>query len=173
MAAGTFREQKGARAKELYDDGYSCNAIARELGTSPATVSRWAKDEQLVFDRSQTAMAVRAHTVDLAEDRLLLARMMVVNAVDSIQMLDEPFEVFNFGGAENVFSSHILDAAPMDARRSAQVIAGVAFDKATRVIEKDNGGLDVVLGTLDRVADVLRGAADIYRAAEEPVEPTE
>ena len=172
MAAATFREEKGARALELYKKGYGCTAIARELDVSPATVSRWAKDEGILFDRSQTAMAVRAHTVDLAEDRLLLARMMVVNAVDSIQMLDEPFEVFNFGGKDNDFNSHILDSAPMDARRSAQVIAGVAFDKATRVIEKNNGGLEQALGTLDLVADVLKSAVRQYEAEDEtPSEP--
>jgi predicted transcriptional regulator len=139
-AAGTF-DAKRAQAKDLYDEGFSCNAIARKLDVSPSTISRWAKAEGLTFDRAQTAMAVRAHTVDMQADRLLLAQKMIVNASDTLDMLEGEFLVYSFGGKENDFNSHVLDAAPIEARRSAQVIAGVAFDKATKVLEKSNEGM--------------------------------
>ena len=161
--AGTF-DAKRAKALELFDEGFSCNAIARALDASPSTVSRWAKNEGLSFDRSQTEMAVRAHTIDTAEDRLLLAKMMMTNAFDSLGMLDGSFEVYNFGGKDNDFNSQILDSAPIEARRSAQVIAGVAFDKATRVIERDNGGLDDAVGVLDAAAASFAAAAELVRS---------
>jgi nucleoid-associated protein YgaU len=171
VSAKTFTEQTRTDARRLFDEGYGCNAIARELGFSPARISKWAKDEGLLFDRRQTELAVRAHTIDLAADRLLLAQKMIVNANDSLEMLEGPFEVFNFGGKENDFNSQILDEAPMEARRSAQMIAGVAFDKATRIVEKDNGGLDDAVGVIDDLSAVFKAAADAIRAADET--PTE
>ncbi len=162
-ARGTF-DSKRAQAKELYDEGFSCNAIAQKLNASPSTVSRWAKAEGLLFDRSQTEMAVRAHTIDLAADRIELAKMMHINAMDSLAMLDGPFEVFAFGGKENEFNSQILDAAPIEARRSAQMIAGVAFDKASRIVEKSSPGLDEAVGMLDTLADGFSAAAAALRA---------
>lgn len=160
---GTF-DSKRAKARELYDEGYSCNAIARELDCSPSTISRWAQGEALSFDRSQTAMAVRAHTIDMAEDRLLLAKMMVVNAQDALGMLDRPFEVHSFGGKDGDFHSHVLHEAPIEARRNAQAIAAIAFDKLTRVVEKSNAGLEEALGTLDMVANTLEAAVEMYDA---------
>lgn len=159
-------------ARKLYDEGFGCNAIAAKLGISPSVISRWAKDNELGFDRTQTEMAVRAHTIDMAADRILLAQKMIVNASDSLDMLDHTFLVYNFGGKDNIYQEHYLEAAPLEARRNAQAIAGIAFDKATRIVEKDNGGLDQAIGTLDLVADTLKAAAEAYRAdGETPVEP--
>lgn len=149
-ARGTF-DSKRAQARELYDEGYSCNAIAQKLSASPSTVSRWAKAEGLLFDRSQTEMAVRAHTIDMAADRIVLTKLMMVNAIDSLQMLDHPFEVFNFGGKDNAFNSRTLESAPIEARRSAQMIAGVAFDKATKVVEATPEGLRGAESLIDRL----------------------
>jgi hypothetical protein len=61
-----------ARARELYDDGHGCNAIAKQLHVAPSTISAGAKQEGLKFDRSQTELAVRAHVVDLRQGRALL-----------------------------------------------------------------------------------------------------
>jgi transposase-like protein len=83
MGNGTF-DGKRARARELYDEGYSCNAIAKQLDCLPSTVSRWASAEGLTFDRSQTTLAVRAHTVDLAEARMVLAQKLMEKASDAL-----------------------------------------------------------------------------------------
>lgn len=157
--SGTF-DSKRAQAKELYDEGYSCNAIARELDASPSTVSRWAKDEGLSFDRSQTELAVRAHMIDMAEDRVLLAKKMIVNASDSLDMLDRPFLVYNFGGKENDYNEQVLDHAPIEARRSAQMIAGVAFDKATKVLEKSNEGIGRAESLVDHLEQFFDSTPD-------------
>lgn len=58
MAQGRAFED-GQRARELYDKGLSCNAIAKELGVSVSTISGWAKREGLSFDQSATEDAVR------------------------------------------------------------------------------------------------------------------
>lgn len=57
MAQGrTF--EGGQRARELFDAGKSCNAIAKELGVSVSTISGWAKREGLSFDQGMTETAV-------------------------------------------------------------------------------------------------------------------
>ncbi|WP_350351892.1 helix-turn-helix domain-containing protein [Microbacterium sp. A8/3-1] len=141
MAGETFNAQKRAMALELFNDGFGCNAIAREVGVSPASISRWAKAEGLAFDRSQAALAVRAHTIDLAKERVLLAQKMAQAANDMLDMLDGPFTVFNFGGKDNTFASEELDAAPVDARRTIITASAIAFDKASKVVadEQDPG----------------------------------
>jgi transposase-like protein len=162
--ARTFSPQMREQARELFDEGFGCNAIAGKLDISPSAISRWADEEGLRFDRSQAALAVRAHTIDLAQARLELAAKMMVVANDSLAMLDGPFTVFAFGGKGNDFNSQVLDVAPMEARRSAQMIAGVAFDKATRVVEKSSPGLDEAVGMLDTLASGFAAAAATLRA---------
>lgn len=58
MAQGRAFED-GQRARELFDAGKSCNAIARELKVSVSTISGWAKREGLSFDQAATEDAVR------------------------------------------------------------------------------------------------------------------
>jgi predicted transcriptional regulator len=152
------------RARELYDEGHSCRAIANELGVAPSTISRWASNDGLKFNRSQTALAVRAHTVDLAAARIELAQMMAVAAREGLEELDRPFLVYSFGGKDNTYEEHLLDHAPQDVRNLAQRTAGIAFDKLTRIVEHDNSGLDETVGMLDTLADGFRAVADQLRA---------
>lgn len=163
-ARGTF-DSKRAQAKELYDEGYSCNAIAQKLDASPSTVSRWAKTEGLSFDRSQTALAVRAHTIDLAADRLLLAQKMVQVASDVLDSLDGEYLVYSFGGQENLYSEHLLDSPPVEVVRNAVTTAGIAFDKASKVLEKSTEGLTGAHSLLDSLATGFAKAAADYEAS--------
>ena len=152
MPAGTFDAK---RAEALYEDGHGCNAIARELGVAPSTVSRWAKQNELAFDRSQTAMAVRAHVVDLAQARTLLAQKMAVAASDMLDRLDEPYLVYSFGGQFNDFESHVLDEPPVEVVRNAVTTAGIAFDKATKVVEGVNPGQGAAVSLLTGIAKLM------------------
>lgn len=167
MARATFLTEKGAKARELFDQGLSCNAIAKMLGVSPATVSRWAAKAKLSFDRERTSLAVRAHTVDLAESRHLLVQKMMTVTHDMLDSINKPFKVYNFGGKDNTFAEAVLDIAPVDAQRTIMVAAGIAFDKSTRILEKDNGGLDEAVGTLDTLAAGFAAAAEALRAQDE------
>jgi hypothetical protein len=141
MAAATLTGKRAQEARDHYASGLGCNAIARAMGIDPATVSRWAKAEGLKFDRSQTALAVRAHTIDLAESRLELARKMQVAAHDLLDSLDGDYLVYNFGGKDNTYVEHVLEKPPVEVVRSSIVTAGIAFDKATKVLEKTNDGI--------------------------------
>ncbi len=166
-ARGTF-DSKRAQARELYDEGYSCRAIAERLDAAPSTVSKWAKDEGLAFDHSQTDLATRAHTVDLAAERLLLTKEMVVAARDGLAELDSPFTVFSFGGKENTYAEHTFDRPPPDIRRQALTTAGIAFDKATKVLEKEVVGIENAHSLLGSLARGFEKAAAEYEATVEP-----
>lgn len=160
MAQTTFDSE---RARELHGEGLSCNAIARDLGCAASTVSRWAKGEGLTFDRSKTAAAVAAHTVDLAAGRIRLAEKMLAASEEMLDVIDGPYEVYNFGGKDNTFESRVLDSAPVEVRRNVITTAGITFDKLTRIVEKSDTGLEQAVGVLDTLAEGFRAAADIYR----------
>lgn len=161
MAHATFDSE---RARELHAAGKSCNAIARELGCAASTVSRWAKGEGLTFDRSKTADAVKAHTVDLAAGRIRLAEKMLAASEDMLDVIDGPYEVYNFGGKDNTFESRVLDSAPVEVRRNVITTAGITFDKLSRIVERSDTGLDEAVGVIDTLAAGFTAVAERLRA---------
>jgi hypothetical protein len=167
VARATFDAPLRARARQLYDDGLSCNAIAKELGFAPSTISRWAAKEKLPFDREQTALAVRAHTVDLAASRMLLAQKLMLVAHEDVDGLNAPHLVYNFGGKDNTYEEHTLPRAPVDVRAKVVQLSSTAITAATKILEKDTGGLDDALGVLDALAGNMHAAAELLRAQEE------
>lgn len=159
----TFDDEMRASARELHSQGVGCNAIAKQLGFAASTISAWAKSEGLTFERAQTELAVRARSVDLADARTQLAQKMAVAASDLLDQLDGPYLVYNFGGKDDTYEEHLLDAAPVDVVRSAVTTAGIAFDKLTRIVERDAGGADAAIGVLGQFAGALTAAAEILR----------
>jgi transposase-like protein len=160
-ARGTF-DSKRAQARALFDQGLSCRAIATKLGVSTSTISRWAKSEGLAFKaRAQTATATAVREFDMAAARVRLAEKMTANADRVLDTLDGPYLVYSFGGKDNDYNEHTLDEAPISARREAQTIGAIAFDKLTKAIEstEDADGLAPVESMLGRLA-VRFGLAD-------------
>jgi predicted transcriptional regulator len=155
MANSAPRTFDAKRAQTLYEDGHGCNAIARELGCSPSTVSKWAKESELKFDRSQTALAVRAHVIDLAEARTLLAQKMAVAASDLLDSLDGKYLVYSFGGRDNTYNDHELDRPPVEVIRNAVTTAAIAVDKASKILEGINPGQSEALSILETLAKTL------------------
>lgn len=154
-ASRTFDSKRAQEARRLFDEGRSCNAIANELGVAPSTISAWAKREGLRFDRSKTAAAVKAHTIDLAAARLELASEMSEASLELLRARHQPYLVFNFGGKDNDYNEHTLDRAPVDVVRSIVTTAGIAFDKATRVVENPIEDTAEVDSMLEGLADEL------------------
>ncbi|WP_051702045.1 hypothetical protein [Mycetocola saprophilus] len=159
-------EQTRVDARALYDEGLGCNAIARELNISASSVSLWAKREGLKFDRAQVAEANRAHVADLAAARIRLATKLTTVAESALDSLDEEYLVYNFGGKDNEYREHTLSKAPMDARRTAVTMGAVAFDKVSRIVERETdvtgaestlaalkAGFHAVIGDVDSASD--------------------
>lgn len=158
MASGeTFHGKRGREARELFDQGLSCNAIAAKLGVSAATVSRWARDEGLSFPgRSKLAAAHSVRDFDMIAARTRLAQKMTANADRALDSLDGPFIVYNFGGKDNTYAEHELEEAPLSARREAQSLAGIAFDKLSKAIDAQQDPGEVgVKAMLAQLGDAL------------------
>lgn len=163
MARSPMNDETRRRARELFDAGMSRNAIARELDVDPATITRWAKREGVEFDRSATAAATKAHTIDLAAGRVRLAEKMLAASEAMLDKIDDSYLVYNFGGKDNTYEQQILDSAPVEVRRNIITTAGITFDKLTRIVEKDTGGVDGAVGVLDQVGHALVAAAAALR----------
>ena len=149
---GTF-DSKRTQARKLFDQGLSCRAIAAKLKVSTSTISRWAKAEGLSFkNRAQTATATVVRQFDMAAARVRLAEKMTGNADRALDTLDGPYLVYSFGGKENVYSEHELTEAPISARREAQTIGAIAFDKLTKALETTPEGTTEAESVLDRLA---------------------
>lgn len=164
MARSPMNPETQERAKALFDQGMSRNAIARELDLDPATITRWAKRAGVEFDRSETEAATKAHTIDLAAGRIRLAEKMLAASEDMLDRIDDEYVVYNFGGKDNTFEQRTLDSAPVEVRRNVITTAGITFDKLTRIVERSDTGLEQAVGVLDTLAEGFRAAADIYRA---------
>lgn len=157
-------DQTRAAIQDAARDGKrSRNSIAREFKVAGETVTRICAEAGLSFDRTKTEAAVRAHAIDLAEERLLLAKMMVVEVQEQLDILNAPYMVWSFGGMDGEIHSHLLDSAPMMERNTALRSAGIAFDKATRMVEKSDTGLEQAVGVLDTIAEGFAAAAERYR----------
>ena len=156
---------KRAQLRTLHGEGLSASAIARKLGVHASTVSRWAKAEGLSFDRSKTAEATAAKSIDLAAARTRLAEKMAARAEQLLDSLDDPYLVYSFGGRDNTYSEHELAKPPVEVVRNAVTTAGITFDKLTRIVEKDPdvSGAASVVQSLE--AGIL-AAAEVLRAPE-------
>jgi transposase-like protein len=170
MARSPMNDETRSRARVLFDEGMSRNSIARELDLDPATVTRWARSEGLEFDRAASAAASKARAVDLAAGRIRLAEKMLAAAEDMLDRIDDEYVVYNFGGKDNTFEQRTLESAPVEVRRNVITTAAITFDKLTRIVERENGGLEQAVGVLDQIAEGFKAAADKYRreTADEP-----
>ena len=89
--------------------------------------------------------------IDMAETRLLLAQKMAVAAHDLLDSLDGEYLVYSFGGKDNTYEEHTLERPPVEVVRNAVTTAGIAFDKASKVLEATPEGTTEAESVLDRL----------------------
>ncbi|WP_261562311.1 helix-turn-helix domain-containing protein [Frankia tisae] len=112
--------------RELHRQGLSRNAIAREIGRSPATVSKIAKGLGLKFDRAATKAATAAKVVDAAARRTELVGDMLVEASRLVRRLSEPYgSVFASKDGESVVTP-LAQITPAGARDLASAVASLS-----------------------------------------------
>ncbi len=150
-------DDKRARLRELHAQELSTRAIADELGVSPTTVSRWAKEEGLKFNREKTAQAVAAQTLDLAARRARLVERMMGLAEETITLVEggEIEQVAITQAGKVVRTTRKPD---MTDRRNAVTISGIAVDKATKLLDRDTG-VESATSTLDALEAAIGAAA--------------
>ena len=90
---------------------------------------------------------------------------MLQRAEEALDDLDKPYIVFSFGGRDNVYREHELKRPPVEVKRNVLTMAGITFDKLSRIVEKDPdvSGAQSVVQSLE--AGILAAAA-VLRAPE-------
>ncbi|MDJ0323180.1 helix-turn-helix domain-containing protein [Cryobacterium sp. PH31-AA6] len=156
--SGTF--DQGTRARELFDAGKSCNAIARELGFSPSTISRWAKREGVSFDRAKTVEAVAAHRIDRALIRADIIDRMYLRSQKVLTRLEA--DTFTYRVPTQFGSDLVSDEdPPAGDEKNLAAALGIYTDKATRLelVDSDAGES----GARSMLADLgqMLGLADV------------
>ncbi|WP_350347251.1 helix-turn-helix domain-containing protein [Agromyces sp. G08B096] len=150
----TFDSHARVRARKLFDEGMSCNAIARELGVSASTISRWAKGEGLSFDRSATAAASAAVEVD-ARARRTLIRSRLYGRVEKLlsSVEAETFKTLVPSGPGEQ-STRTLDYVPSNDERNISTSIANYLKEARELERADDdrgvGSAESLLGALAR-----------------------
>lgn len=136
-SASTFA-RKRARVAGLAADGLSLNAIARELGVSPSTVSKWAKLDGVSFDRGKIAKAIKARQVDLAALRAEASQLAIETAIEELRDVRGEYEHVAAGPEGPV---RMTLAKPLAAdRRNLSTSAAVLIDKHVQLARFDGDG---------------------------------
>lgn len=153
MAQGRTFDQ-GQRARELYDKGLGCNAIAKELGVSASTISAWAKSEGLAFDESRSEVAVNARRTSRAARRSDI----IDRLYDRTEHLLDRLEADEFktlaSGEYGASSTMTLDYVPTADEKNIAATINVYLDRAAKLeLVDDADGVaeaDSMLGRLAR-----------------------
>jgi hypothetical protein len=168
----------------LAGEGKGRNAIARELGIGAGTVTRYANEAGIEFDRSHTEFAIRAAKLDLSVASIELAKQMVERAFESLALYDAPTTITHFesskfvestddGKTESVFveggwREHVLDTPTIGDQQRIMTTAAVAFDKARKIVDTSGSDREKSAGLLDTFGKVLERAAEEYLAGDSP-----
>jgi transposase len=161
VAAATFH-LSAARARELHALGWSCNAISKELGFSPSTISRWAKREGLNFDRTKTAVAVAAHRLDRAAARADIIDRMYKRSAKVLDRLEADKYTYRISSE---FGSNLVsdDAPPSGDEKNLAASLAIYVQNATKLETIDAGtGVEKVHSVLDSLAAGFAAAAANY-----------
>lgn len=145
-----------AQVKALAAEGLGRNAIARELEVAAGTVTKIAKAEGIEFDREATALAVRARQIDLADIRTELARKYLAIAVDTLDQIDGPVVTGQFGGRDNTWNEHLLDAPTFDMRKVLLQSAQLAHRSGLELLQADAAaGSTTAMSMVEGLRDTL------------------
>lgn len=106
------------RIVALLATGATCRQIADQVGRSPDTVSRIAKDVGHTFGQLAGAHAREARSAYCAERRAGIAARATERAEQLLERMEGEFLVFNFGGKDNTYEEHRLEEPPVEAVRA-------------------------------------------------------
>jgi predicted transcriptional regulator len=141
------------RVRKLAREGRGRNAIAREVGISPSTVSMICAEARppITFDRTASAVAVQARVVDLKARRQVLAERVLSEAIAQLDKLSQPHEVINWH--EGMMSRDTIDQPTSGDVKNYATAAAILIDKHLVLIRHDSEGGE--LSGLDRFLDHL------------------
>lgn len=163
MPGTPITESEVAEIRRHHAAGLSLGATARAVGRPISTVRDAARREGLSWDRSRTAAAVKAHTVDMAARRTVLAANLLQDAERLREQMWQPAVVYAFGGKDNDYNEHPVAEPPAGDKRTLMQAASTALTAHLRLVDHDSdGGLTEARSVLDGFMDaVARRAADL------------
>lgn len=157
-------------ANTLADEPRSRAAIAREQGVAPSTVAVIAAELGIAdpFDTTRTRKATESARDRLKAQRARVSQTFIDKSEKLLAQIDEPHLVFAFGGKENDYNEHLLDAPPTGDIKNLMTSAAIAFDKHLAADKHDAAdNHQDTAGVLAQLADELAAAA------RPPATPTE
>lgn len=156
MAGPPVTDDERDQVAALHAAGRSRAQIARELGRSASTVGRIADGLGLSWDRTATAAATAARTVDLAARRAHLAALLIEDAIEMRDRYRSPY-VVKAVTAEGDIVSMRYDLPPAAETRNLVTALAVLVDKHLALVKADadeSGGAEV-----DRWLKAMTGGA--------------
>jgi hypothetical protein len=122
---GPFSPEEKVELARAINAHVSCNELARRTGRSSSTISRFARDNGLTFDRAtQTLPAREAQSSDLATRRLNLAAQLVAPIQKLIADLNQPQTVRKVNSRTG---ETITYRAMPDATAKRNIAAAISF----------------------------------------------
>lgn len=169
--AAPFTTDELDRIRDLHAEGKSCRAIAGELGRAFSAVSRHCRDMGLKFDTARTTEATEVRVTANRSRRAELETRFLDEAANLLDQLHEPHLVYSFGGRENTYAEHELDAPDVAAKRALIAAAGIAVDKAVKLADTDKATAEAQVGK--SMVGALFGMFHASLPDDTPAEPDE
>lgn len=143
-----------AEIVRLAGEGVSAYRIAKTVGVSAATVTKYAPAGS--FDRSATAAAVQAHKVDAAARRAQLAHDLLEDAARLRAQIWQPAVIYNFGGKDNTYEERAVTEPPADVKRTLMLATNTALQAHLRLVDHDSdGGVAQAKGVLENFMEAI------------------
>lgn len=153
-------DETRADVRRLHGEGLGRNAIARELGRSPRTVSLICEELGLTFDRTAAAAATEARMVDVRARRADITERLYAQAERILARLEKPqhrIREVSFGKVV----TYEVDELPAQDVRNLMVAVSTATTQAAKMeaLASDNGLADAK-SMLGQLAAGLTAAAN-------------
>lgn len=150
------------KVRRLHAQGMTRNAIAREIGRSPSTVSKLAAEAGLTFERGpEIVAATEARRIDLAARRAALAAELHQDAERLRAQLWEPCAYGEFAGRDGEWNETYLERPRFADQRAIIAATGTAVQQSLKLAPVEGGeGADQVRSMLGALGEALTRAAD-------------
>jgi hypothetical protein len=143
----------------LHADGLSCAAIARELGRSQSTISRYAGIMGLQFDRHVVIEATQARIVDARARRAVLVHRLLDEAEKLLDRLQKPYTVWKISNDGDLHKGK-LELPDARDQRDLMVGAATAIEKSLRLEQFDaDPGIN---GAKSMLGALAKGLGEAY-----------
>ena len=138
MSSGPhLTDPERATIRDMHAQGASCTKVATALGRSRSTVSRAAAAMGLRWDNAQTKAATEAAQADNRSKRAALESRLLDEAGLLLDQLHAPHLVYSFGGRDNTYAEHELDAPDVGAKKALIQAASTAIDRSLKIAAVD------------------------------------